>query len=164
MVASAARVKPAPIVLSIVVALMLAMAPLPGWLQPWQPDWVAMTLIYWAIHWPRVCGVGVAWLAGLVLDVAYGTLLAQNALAMSLIVYLAAKFHLQLRVFPLSQLAATVLALLALYRFILFWINGVAGVTVAPINYWGPVVTGALLWPLLAMALRALPTGRTPGG
>jgi rod shape-determining protein MreD len=61
------------------------------------------------------------------------------------------KFHLQFRVFPVSQMSATVFALLAFYQFILFWINGVAGVTTTAITYWGPVITGALIWPLLTL-------------
>ena len=82
---------------------------------------------------------------------------------MSLIIYLTAKFHLQLRVFPVSQMAATVLALLSVYRFILFWINGVAGVSAPAVTYWGPIVTGTLAWPLLVLILESLPYRRRAG-
>jgi len=51
------------------------------------------------------------------------------------------------------QLSATVFALLALYQFILFWINGVAGVNSPAVTYWGPVVTGTLIWPVLNIVL-----------
>ena len=152
--------RPVPVIGSIVFALMLTIAPLPDWAIPFRPDWVAMTLIYWALNLPRSYGVGVAWLVGLVVDVAQGTLLAQNALALILIVYVTAKFHLQLRVFPVSQLAATVFALLAVYRFVLFWINGVAGVSAPAVTYWGPVLTGALLWPAWSLILGSLPYRR----
>jgi len=63
------------------------------------------------------------------------------------------RFHLLMRVFPLSQLTGTVFALLALYQFLLFWINGVAGVSASTVTYWGPVVTGTLIWPFLHMFL-----------
>ena len=63
------------------------------------------------------------------------------------------RFHLLMRVFPLSQLSATVFALLALYQFLLFWINGVAGVTAEAVDYWGPVISGTLVWPFLFMFL-----------
>jgi len=63
------------------------------------------------------------------------------------------RFHLLMRVFPLSQLGATIFALLALYQFILFWVNGVAGVTAPPIAYWAPVITGTIVWPFLHMFL-----------
>ena len=138
-----------PALLSIVVAVMLAIVPLPESVEPYRPDWVAVTLIYWGLMLPRSYSVGTAWLVGLILDVAQGTLLGQHALSLCLIVYITAKFHLQLRVFPLSQMTATVFALLALYQFILFWINGVAGLHTQAIMYWAPVVTGTALWPLL---------------
>lgn len=146
-----------PVAISILVAMLLTLAPMPEWALPFRPDWIALTLIYWSMNLPRTYGVGVAWLIGIFLDVAQGTLLAQHALALSLVVYLTVKFHLQLRVFPVSQMAATVLTLLALYRFVLFWINGIAGVDASAVYYWGPVLTGAILWPLVAVLLRALP-------
>lgn len=142
-----------PIIGSIVVALMLAIAPMPDWAMPYRPDWVALTLIYWSMSVPRYYSVGSAWIVGIVLDVAQGTLLGQHALALSLVIFISVKFHLQMRQFPLLQLTATVFAMLALYQFVLFWINGVAGINAQPVSYWGPVVTGTVLWPLLQTVL-----------
>ncbi len=140
-----------PVLLSIVVALMLSIVPLPAAIEAFRPDWVALTLIYWAMTLPRSYSVGTAWIVGIVVDVAHGTLLGQHALALCFVIYVTVKFHLQLRVFPLSQMTATVFALLALYQFLLFWINGVAGLHTEAVTYWGPVVTGTLIWPLLSM-------------
>ena len=140
-----------PILVSIVIALMLAIVPLPDIAGPYRPDWVALTLIYWAMNLPRTYSVGSAWIVGLVLDVAHGTLLGQHALALCLVVYITVRFHLQMRQFPLSQLTATVFAQLALYQFILFWINGVAGVHATAVTYWGPVLSGTIIWPFLFM-------------
>lgn len=144
------RVSLRPIVITTVIALMLSIAPMPEWALSFRPDWVAMTLIYWSMTSPRNYSVGSAWIVGLVLDVAQGTLLGQHALALALVIYVTVKFHLQLRQFPTLQLTATVFALLALYQFILFWINGVAGVNAPAITYWGPVISGMLLWPLIS--------------
>jgi rod shape-determining protein MreD len=146
-----------PILVSIVVALMLAIAPLPDWATAFRPDWVALTLVYWSMNLPRTYSVGHAWLVGIVLDVAHGTLLGQHALALSCIVYLTVKFHLQFRLYPVSQMALTIIPLLALYEFLLFWINGVTGIHAPLVTYWGPLITSALIWPLLVMALRTVP-------
>jgi rod shape-determining protein MreD len=140
-----------PVVICIIIALMLAIVPMPDWASPYRPDWVALTLIYWSIGMPRTYSVGTAWIVGIVLDVARGTLLGQHALALAFITYLTVKFHLQLRVFPMSQMTATVFALLAIYQFILFWVNGVAGTYADAVAYWGPVVSGTVLWPLIAL-------------
>ncbi len=142
---------PRPIIISIIAALMLAIAPMPDWAEAFRPDWITMTLIYWSMNLPRSYGVGWAWVIGLVLDVAQGTLLGQHALALALVIYVTVTFHLQMRQFPTLQLSLTVCALLALYQFILFWINGVAGVNTPAVTYWGPVVVGTLIWPLLTL-------------
>jgi rod shape-determining protein MreD len=142
-----------PVIISIVIALMVMIAPLPDWIANFRPDWLALTLIYWAMWLPRTWSVGTAWLVGLVLDVAQGTLLGQHALALCFVVFVTVRLHLLMRVFPLSQLTATVFSLLALYQFLLFWINGVAGIPVPAISYWAPVISGAIVWPVVTMLL-----------
>jgi rod shape-determining protein MreD len=142
-----------PVIITIVVALMLSVVPLPDWLVAFRPDWLALTLIYWAMMLPRTWSVGSAWLVGLVLDVTQGTLLGQHALALCFIAFVTVRLHLLMRVFPMSQLTATVFSLLALYQFILFWINGVAGISAPSIAYWGPVISGTLLWPVITLLL-----------
>jgi len=138
-----------PVFITIVVALMLTMMPLPDSISAFRPDWVALVIVFWAMSVPRSYNVGAAFIAGIFVDVAQGTLLGQYALALVVITYITVKSHLLIRVFPLLQLAATIFALLALYQFLLFWINGVAGVAAPAVSYWGPVITGTLIWPLL---------------
>lgn len=142
-----------PVIGTLLVGLMLSIMPLPETVVPFRPDWLALLVIFWAMQLPRTWSVGSAWLVGLILDVSYGTLLGQHALALCVIVFITVRFHLLMRVFPLSQLSATVFALLALYQFLLFWINGVAGVAAPAVTYWAPVVTGTLIWPFLYMFL-----------
>jgi len=145
-----------PVVITLLVAFMLMITPMPAAVEAFRPDWLALVLMFWSMAVPRSYSVGIAWLIGIVLDVAQGTLLGQHALALCVIVYITVKFHLLMRVFPLSQLTATVFALLALYQFLLFWINGVAGVTAPAIDYWGPVVSGTIVWPFMSIMLSGL--------
>ena len=142
-----------PVILTIILSLMLMVMPLPDWAMPFRPDWVALTLIYWAMMLPRTWSVGSAWIIGIVLDVAQGTILGQHALALCFIVFITVRFHLLMRVFPLQQLTATVFAILALYQFVLFWINGIAGVDAPLVSYWGPVISGTLFWPFVFLVL-----------
>ncbi len=148
-----------PVALSLVAALALAIVPLPDVVDPLRPDWVVLVMIYWALTLPRTYGIGTAWIVGLVVDVTQGTLLGQHALALTVIVYLTQRFHLLMRVFPLLQLTATVFALVALYRFLLFWVNGVVGVPAPAIVYWGPVLTSALVWPIVLNVMAGVRSG-----
>ena len=152
-----------PVVITLVVGLMLTIMPLSDSFETFRPDWLALLLIFWAMQLPRTWSVGSAWIVGIVLDVAYGTMLGQHALALCIIVFVTVRMHLLMRVFPLLQLTATVFALLALYQFILFWINGVSGVSSPAIAYWAPVLTGTALWPFLYMFLSGI-RYRAPSG
>ena len=132
--------------LSLVLTLALAVVPLPQLVAPLRPDWVAVVLLFWSLTAPRRFSLLTAFWMGVVLDTLSGSLFGQHSLALLVIVYLAERFHLRIRVFPVSQLAFTVFALLSLYEFVLFWIDGVAGRTVPLIERWAPPITGTLVW------------------
>ena len=138
--------------ISLALMLSLAVVPLPKIIEPFRPDWVAVVLVYWSLMAPRRFSLLTAFWMGLALDTLTGALLGQHALALLVIVYIAERNHLRLRVFPVSQLALTVLILLGLYEFILFWIDGMAGRSVPMIERWAPPVTGTLAW-LVLLAL-----------
>jgi len=138
---------------SVGLALILAVVPLPEAVAAFRPDWVAVVLLYWCLIEPRRYGLLSAFWIGLALDTLTGTLLGQHSLALLVIVYLSQRFYLRIRTFPASQVVLIVIVLLALYEFILFWIDGVAGREVRLIERWGPVVTGGLLWLLVLVAI-----------
>jgi rod shape-determining protein MreD len=142
-----------PVLMSFVVGLMLTIMPLPEAAEAFRPNWLAMLVIFWTMQLPRTWSVGTAWIVGIVLDVSQGTLLGQHALGLCCVAFITVRFHLLMRVFPIPQLTATVFPILAMYQFLLFWVNGVAGVD-APLNaYWGPVISGTVLWPVVMIFL-----------
>ena len=137
------------LLISLLSALALAIVPLPAAVAPYRPDWVPIVLIFWSLMAPERVGLLTAFAMGLALDTLSGALLGQHALAMVTVVYMSIRFHLRIRVFPVWQLSMSVILLLAIYEFILFWIDGMAGRSVPVIERWAPVVSGALVWPLI---------------
>jgi rod shape-determining protein MreD len=131
---------------SLLLTLALAVLPLPPAIAAFRPDWVAVVLLYWSLMAPRRFSLMTAFWMGVALDTLSGSLLGQHALALLVIVYLAERFHLRLRVFPVSQIAVSVFLLLGLYQFLLFWIDGIAGRTVPLIERWAPPFAGTLVW------------------
>lgn len=143
------------IAVSFLAAFVLSILPVPAWAQPYRPDWVALVLIYWCITVPGRVGVGTGWLAGLVLDVLYGSLLGNHALAKSVVAYVSHRLHLQLRVFPRWQQAIAVLALVALNNLVLLWVRSLAGAAPpAEWSYWTSSIVSMLIWPWLFVILR----------
>lgn len=138
------------------VAVILNIMPGPTWAEPFVPDWVALTLIYWCIATPQRVSVGTGWTLGIVLDVLYGSLLGQHALAKSVIAFIAVKLHLKLRMFPRWQQAVSVLVLLAINQLLVVWIRGAIGQAPGTIFYWTTSIVGMLVWPWLFVVLRDL--------
>jgi rod shape-determining protein MreD len=135
-------------------ALLLSIMPVPPWAEPFRPDWVALVLIYWCLALPDRVGIGTGWTVGLILDVLYGSLLGQHALAKALLAFLTLKLHLQIRMFPRWQQAVTVFVLVGLNNLLVLWIRTVTGHGSAGWAYWMPSVMSMLIWPWVFVVLR----------
>ena len=136
------------------IALVLSVVPVPNWAEPFIPDWVALTLIYWCMATPDRVSVGTGWVLGMILDVLYGSLLGQHALALAVVSFVTVKMHLKFRMFPRWQQAVSVLMLLAVNQLLVIWIRGIIGQAPETIAYWSPSIVGMILWPWLFVVLR----------
>ncbi|MCZ6560266.1 MAG: rod shape-determining protein MreD [Gammaproteobacteria bacterium] len=146
---------------SLILGLMLTILPLPDFISAWRPAWLAMLVVYWTIHQPERFGLLGAWLIGIAMDTLTGTLLGQHALALMVIAFISLKLHLRIRVFPKGQQALTVLMLILVYEFLLFWVDGVAGFTTSGMQRWMPVLSSTALWlPMCAVLKWALVVAR----
>ena len=150
------RIRRLPMALSSLVALALAVLPLPSVLEAFRPDFLVLVVLYWSIELPRAGGLTLAFMAGLALDVIQGVVLGQHALALTLISAWATHLRLRLRVFSILSQSLTIFALLTAYQFVLFWVDGATGNPVTNFGRWLAPVIGALLWPLIIGLLRRL--------
>ncbi len=140
-------VRPLYVVLTLVAALLLDLMPLTGWVLVLRPDFVALTLLYWGIHQPRKVGFLPAWLLGLAVDVAEGSLLGQHALAYSVMMFSAIALHRRVAMFDVRHQMLHVLVILLLMQVIVLVVRVAAGGEYPGWWYLVPSVIGALLWP-----------------
>ena len=131
------------------IAMMLTIIPFPEFIAHYMPDWGLMALIFLSINLPKEFNLSTAFFIGLITDVIKGTILGQHTLSSIIIVFATTKYHLQLRSFTKIQLLANVLVLSILYHFILFWVNGVAGVSSSLESYWAPIIGNFIAWPII---------------
>ena len=149
-----ARIQPFLLPLAtVVLALALSIVPLGDRVAPFRPAWVPLVLIYWAIARPQHIGLLAAFAVGLALDILTGSLLGKHALALLPVVYLALRLHLRIRVALIWQVTVTVALMLVLYHFLLFWIDGVGQRAIPGAIAWAPLLSSALLWPVVMLAL-----------
>ncbi len=142
------------IILSLIIGLILMIMPLPDWVQLYRPNWVALILIYWSMALPNQVGLWTAFITGLFVDVAQGTLLGQHALALVIIVYININFYQRVRVVPLPQQAAYVFVLLAIGQMIVAWVEGIVGRPVPILVFFSAPFIGMLIWPWVFVILR----------
>ena len=142
--------------LSSLLALMLQSLPLPKLLSIVWPPFFVLLVLYWSTMAPRAGGILLAFLGGLVLDVLQGTQLGQHALAMSVLAYLAIRFHLLTRAKPIFEQSLFVIGALLVYEGLLWAIDGWSGQPAGSWTRWVPVLTGALVWPVIVGVLGRL--------
>ena len=135
------------------IALVLTLLPLPTWLAILRPEFLVLTVLYWSIQAPFAGGIGLGWLSGLLLDAFQGPILGEHALAVALVAYLGVHEHQRIRTKPLLQQSLMVFAVLVLYEFVLFAVDGWSGHPLTTPLRWIPAATGALVWPPVATML-----------
>jgi rod shape-determining protein MreD len=85
-----------------------------------------------------------------------GHLLGQYALIYALISHLSITEYRRLRQFPLPQQCLFVLFSLLFGQSLLFGMESMQAANRLPIEFWYPVLTGALAWPLVFLVLRTI--------
>ena len=142
--------------LTLLVALIASITPLPLSIDAFRPDWVLVVLLYWCLALPTKVNVISAWLMGFILDVLLGSVLGVHAAAMALAVYIAAGSFQKIRNFSVWQQALIVGVLSALYHLLVFWFQRfLTGVVFLP-SYLYPVLTTIVLWPWAFLLLRKI--------
>lgn len=144
------------ILLSFVAAYTLAVLPLPQWLLWGRPEWVALTLIYWAIALPQRVGMVTGLLLGVGLDVLEGAVLGQNAFALVVVALLSLTLYQRLRVYSLWQQASVVFVLIGINQLICQWVQNLEGAGAGSLLFLLPAFSSALLWPVVLHTLRGL--------
>lgn len=145
------------IILTLLLAYLLAIVPFPDWALQYRPQWVAIVLIYWAMALPYRVGIGAAWVSGLFLDVLEGSLLGLNAMSLAIVVYITLSLHQRLRMFSFLQQSALVLALVGLHMLLVYWIKVAIGQSESrSLLFLLGAVSSAFIWPWSFLALRRL--------
>lgn len=145
---------------SVVLALLLGILPLPPMLQPFRPYWLALVVAYWVIEEPERAGLGFAFAIGLLGDIAFGGILGEQALRLVVMTFILQRFRSQLRFFPLSQQALAIGGLLLNDRVVSAAVHLLLDEPQLPWTYWWAPLIGMLLWPPLFLVLDALRLGR----
>lgn len=144
------------IALSIVVALVLQIMPMPALVDLYRPDWVMLVLSYWVLALPNRVNVGVAFITGLFLDILLGTSMGVHSFALCLSIYVLAANYQRLRNYSVWQQSIMIGILNALYNLVIFWLQHLLTDIYFLLDYLWPVASSVVMWPWLFWLLRKM--------
>jgi rod shape-determining protein MreD len=143
------------VLLTLIVALTFQLYPWSGQGVILRPDFLLVVTLYWVIRAPNIINVGLAWFAGLIVDLSTGSLLGQHALAFGFAAFLALLYQRRLVLFNRLQLTVYVFALLIAERAIILMLKLFADNENPGLSYFWPVITSLILWQLLVLMFGA---------
>jgi rod shape-determining protein MreD len=127
----------------------------------WMPDFLAVVLVFWCVHQPRLVGIGVAFFFGVATDVHQSALLGEHALTYTVLGFLALMVHRRLLWFTVPSQALQVLPLFAAAHAIELLVRMLSGSLFPGWSiFLGPLLEAAL-WPVVSVFLLA-PQRRAP--
>ena len=147
--------------LSLLVALLCQLFPWVGQGIIFRPDFMLIVILYWLLRAPHLCNIGTAWMAGLLVDLATGSLLGQHALSFTLVAYIGLSYQRRLVLFNPLQLVGYVFGLLLVERVFMLLLKLFEGNDNPGWHYFWPVLSGLLLWQLMIVLFGALTRPKT---
>lgn len=142
--------------ITLLLALLLGLMPLPEMVLSARPYWLGLVLIYWLLETPERAGMGVGFAVGLIGDLAFGSLIGEQALRLVVIAFIVQRFRARMRFFPLAQQSLAVFALLMNDRVIAAIVRMQLGQGLPHWSFWLSPVIALLIWPWLVMLLDTL--------
>lgn len=143
------------VLLTLIVALTFQLYPWSGQGVILRPDFLFVVTLYWVIRAPHLINVGLAWFAGLIVDLSTGSLMGQHALAFGFAAFLALLYQRRLVLFNRLQLTVYVFALFIAERAIVLMLKLFADNENPGFSYFWPVITSLILWQLMVMMFGA---------
>ena len=140
------------IVISFLLSILLMIIPLAPWLTDIWPLWIIPVMIYWLMALPHRVGLFSSWCAGLLLDILFNSLLGIHAFILLLIAVLFQKMARRFSFFSGLQQMLMIVIITALYLALLLMLQSFT-TQATPLSWW-PVLTTALVWPIIHVVLR----------
>lgn len=143
----------------LAVGLALNLSPWPDSVRWLVPDFALMVMLYWNIRMPRIAGLGMAFLLGLVVDVARGLHMGLNALAYCAAAFMVLMLQRRLENFDVPRQNLQLVPALVGKEALVITLGLMFGHGEADWRWLAGGVTAALLWTPMAWLLDRL-TGR----
>ena len=121
----------------------------------WMPDFLALVLVFWCVHQPRLVGIVVAFFFGVATDVHQSALLGQHALTYTALGFMAIMMHRRLLWFTMQAQALQVLPMFAVAHALELTVRMMSGALFPGWTIFLAPLLEAVLWPVVSVFLLA---------
>ena len=149
----------AKVYLSLAVAFALTLLPWAERTHWLVPDFTLMLLLYWNVREPRLAGLGMAFILGLMTDVAWGVLMGLNALGYCAATFVALLVQRRLAGFDLARQTLQLAPILFAKEVVVLVLGLMMGRGEVDWRWLAAGVIAGLLWLPMALLMAAI-TGR----
>ena len=136
------------IIVTLLLAFVLSIVPIKEEWVLWRPEWMALTLIHWALYMPKKSSLILAWFVGLLVDALQGSILGQHAFGFALVVLMTFRIRPHILVDSFSHQLFVLFIVLGTYLHVNLWILGITGNSPAGWGYWLTVASSIIIWPI----------------
>jgi rod shape-determining protein MreD len=138
------------------VALVLMVISLPQWIFYFWPDWIALIIVYWALHAPDRFGPFIGFVIGLLLEVLFVRKFGVQGLGLATLAFIVNSTHQQLRVLSMWQQTLLVVLFIGVFKLITGWLYGMVADFTITREYWYSLVGCMVAWPFVYILLEEL--------
>ena len=146
--------------LSMFAGLMLNWLPWQGMWLALRPDFAALILLYWCTHKPHRIGIGMAWMVGIIADVADASLFGQHALSYTVLAFGGIMLHRRIQMFDAREQPLQVFPLILASYVVFASVHWLTSGTMSWEYFLGSL-TSALLWLPMSMLLQTMRRSRS---
>ena len=137
--------------LTFALSLVLELIRLPPMIASLRPEWLVLTVFFWTLRAPALVGIFVGFVVGLILDVMSGTYLGVNALALSIVAYLAIGMHKRFKLYPLLQQSLVASVVVVIHLLIMNTFVSLLDRGEAPTDLVLRAIVSGCFWPILVV-------------
>lgn len=148
--------RPSIIALTLLLAILLSIMPLPISVDAFRPDWLLIVVLYWSLALPERVNVFTAWFMGILLDILLGSVLGIHAAAMAVAVFITSSNCQKIRNFSGLQQSLVIGVIIALYHLLVFWLQRTIDDVIFLPSYLYPVLTTIIVWRWAFLLLRKI--------
>ena len=139
---------PGAVLVTLIIAMLLTLIPLGDYWSLWRPEWIALTLVHWALVIQDRLSLLLAFLVGLIIDTMFGSLMGQHALGFLLVAYFSVRLGLRMTAQAFFQQFALLFVILGLYMLVNLWVQRVTSGSTGGWLYWASLASSLVIWPI----------------